>query len=119
MSKLIRISADLASGRGLNNLFGCCESQKTISTNVLRGELEAIAGDLKAKGIAVKDAYTENQALRNELEAVKAEQLNGYIENMRLLENEANLQDKAGLRMMCSFAVKTATEYASQVEKGQ
>lgn len=62
--------------------------------------------------------FDDYQSLRDELKAVKAEQLSGYIENMRLLENEANLQDKAGLRMMCSFAVKTATEYANQVEKG-
>jgi len=59
--------------------------------------------------------HAKNAELVKELEAVKAEQLSGYIENMRDLENSANLKGEAGLRMMCSFAAKTATEYANSL----
>lgn len=58
----------------------------------------------------------ENQALRKELEAVKAASLIGYIENMEQIDIQASIRGEAGMRMMTSFAVKTAKEYANKLE---
>ncbi len=40
----------------------------------------------------------------------------GYIENMKDLDSAASLSGEAGVRMMTSFAVKTATNFAEGCE---
>mgnify|MGYP003659188259 CR=1 FL=1 len=49
--------------------------------------------------------------LREELAALKAVSLSGYIDNMQKIEYEANISGEAGMLMMASFAVKTANAY--------
>ena len=59
----------------------------------------------------VNDAIEELEALREELAALKAVSLSGYIDNMEKIEYEANINGEAGMLMMASFAVKTANAY--------
>lgn len=56
------------------------------------------------------------QNLEAELDAVKVSSIRGYIENMNQIDYEANIRGEAGLRMMASFAAKTAEEYANNLE---
>jgi hypothetical protein len=53
------------------------------------------------------------------LPKIKADSVLGYAKNMESIEQTANLRMEQGLRMMASFAKKTAKDYANKLEAGE
>lgn len=61
----------------------------------------------------------ELATLKASLPKIKADAVLNYAKNMERVEQAANLKMEQGLRMMASFAKKTAEEYANKLEAGE
>ncbi len=65
------------------------------------------------------EAEQELATLKASLPKIKADAVLNYAKNMERVEQAANLKMEQGLRMMASFAKKTAEEYANKLEAGE
>lgn len=68
---------------------------------------------------AAIDLDGELATLKASIPKIKADAVLDYAKNMERIEQTANLKMEQGLRMMVSFAKKTAEEYANKLGAGE
>lgn len=106
----------------LNKLHEAMEGMAKDAKGWKVSDISALNG-MRTAIINLKKDLAESQQELSDLKAslpkIKADAVLDYAKNMERIEQTANLKMEQGLRMMVSFAKKTAEEYANKLEAGE